>query len=322
MILGVRLKDEALLYAGLKVAIWQSYLLDHLSFPHFSLWSPAASFQSKKLGAYHYLLFTLAFHITSDPGFHKLAKLQQIFGWDSSTLPAKLLTLVPEKVAPPVPLFARPLAEEMTVGLLKFTTRDWSAACSLSGWNSGIFSFHKNRVSILNAGPQSGPLDSLEQFGIQRACHVTTSQFREITWDKSPYHFRLKGWTKLFALPTWMHLDFLYESQKITLSAHLQEGKPSDVHMVFYIRSDQVIIGGKTVLRAGGLERYSGSSVPLEFQTGDETIFLEPQTNQPMQVIPLSGGDFFWGAHFLVVFSLGNNLGHNKEQEPFQCVIK
>jgi hypothetical protein len=309
MILGALLKNETLLYAGLKVALWQIHTLDQKGLPHFSLWSRAAAFYPKHLAAANYMLFTLAYHLTSEQGFQQAAQIQKHYGWDPASLPAKLLTLVPDKAIPPVRLSYRPFAEEMTVGMVKFTAQPGSMACTLSGWNSGLFSYHKNETAIVNCGPQAGSLDNLDAFGIERACSLASRGFQEMIWEKTAYHFRLKGWTKVFALPTWMQVDAFFEAQKLTLSCQLQENRPSqDLSMVFYGRCDQIGIGGKTTLQAGSLERYQAKSVPLELRSGSEIIFIEPLTEQEMQIIPLAGGEHFWGAHFLIAFPFRDAL--------------
>ena len=193
---------------------------------------------------------------------------------------------------------------------MKFMTPQSSMACSLSGWNSGVFSYHKNHAAIVNAGPQTAPLDDLEKFGIDRTCSLTSRTFNEITWEKTAFNFRLKGWTKIFAHPAWMQIDANYEVQKLKLSCLLQEDRPSDdLAMVFYAKGDQLVIGGKETLQAGSLERYQGKAVPLELIAEDEKIFIEPEVDQEMQIIPLAGGEYFWGAHFLIASSRYQKAG-------------
>jgi hypothetical protein len=224
---------------------------------------------------------------------------------------------VPEKNAIPLKLSFKPFAEEMTVGLMKFMTPQSSMACSLSGWNSGVFSYHKNYAAIVNAGPQLAPLDDLEKFGVNRTCSITSRNFNEITWEKTAFNFRMKGWTKIFAHPAWLQIEAHYEAQKLHLSCHLQEGQPSEnLAMVFYARGDRLVIGGKETLQAGSLERYQGKSLPLELQAENEKIFIEPLVEQEMQIIPLAGGDHFWGAHFLIAFPLSEG------KDFFQYLIR
>jgi len=310
MILGVVLKKEALVYAGLKAALWQTYTLDHRGLPHFSLWSRAVTFRPSELAFSNHLLFTLAYRLTSDPGFNHAAQIQKQYGWDPVSLAGKLLTLIPEKRPTPLRLAFKPFAEEVTVGLMKFITPEWSMACTLSGWNSGLFSYHKHHVAIVNVGPQMAPLDDLEKFGIDRTCSLTSRTFNEITWEKTQYNFRMKGWTKIFAHPVWMQIEAHFEAQKLKLSCRLQEDRDTEnLMLVFYLKEDRLVIGGKEALQGDSLERYQGKAVPLELRAEDEKIFIEPQIGeQEMQSIPLAGGDHFWGAHFLVAFPFRESL--------------
>ncbi len=309
MIIGVLLKNEALIYAGLKAALWQTHTLDHRGLPHFSLWSRASTFRPSNLAFSNHLLFTLAYRLTSDPGFNHAAQIQKYYGWDPVSLAGKLQMLVPEKIQTPLKLSFKPFAEEMTVGLMKFMTPQWSMACSLSGWNSGVFSYHKNHAAIVNCGPQLAPLDDLEKFGIDRTCSLTSRTFNEIIWEKTPFNFRMKGWTKIFAHPAWMQIEAHYEAQKLRISCQLQEDRIAEgLAMVFYLKGDQLAIGGKETLQGGSLERYQGKALPLELRAENEKIFIEPEADQEMQIIPLAGGDHFWGAHFLVAFPLQESI--------------
>ncbi len=304
MILGVCQKIEPLIYAGLKVAYWQSHMLDHAGLPHFSLWSLAPRYQASHLAAFNYLLFTLAYRITSGQGFLQAAQIQKLHGWDPTSLAGKLLSLIPDKLEISVQLPFRPLTEEITLGMLKFTTPQWSMVCGLGGWNSGVFSYHKGSAALLNAGPQIEPLDALEGFGVERG----GGPFHEVLWEKTAHHFRLKGWTKIFALPTWMMMDAHFEAQKLTLSCLLQEGKPHNrLFFVFYASCDHLSIPGKIPLQAGGLQGYQGKSLPIQIEAENQTIFIEPETECEMQIIPLAGGSHFLGAQFLIAYAFSND---------------
>lgn len=310
MILGYCLKNDTLIYAGLKTATWQAYSLDHQGSPHLSLWVRAASFNQNRLAAHNHLLFTLAYRLTSENGFLQAAQLQKTV-YDPHALTTKLQMLIPEKLEAPIRLTFRPLAEEITVGLLKFATPQMSIACALSGWNSGLMSYHKNHVAIVNCGPQVTPLDDLSSFGIDRSCSLNRRRFQEVVWDKSVYNFRLKGWTKAFALPLWLEVDFAFQAHKLSFSCFIQEERPRDnLNFVFYCKCQKVVIGGRTSLQAGDLNRYQGKALPLELCSNDENIFLEPSSDQEMEIVPLAGGEFFWGANFLVAFRPLKNLLH------------
>jgi hypothetical protein len=77
MILGVRLKNEVLQRAGLKIAIWHVHLLDREGRPHLSLWSRACSFRGSNLSVWNHVLFTIAYRLTGEAGFAKLSEIAQ-----------------------------------------------------------------------------------------------------------------------------------------------------------------------------------------------------------------------------------------------------
>lgn len=293
MILGVRLKNEVLLRAGLKVAVWHVHLLDQEGRPHLSIWSRARSFRPMVLSTWHHVLFTIAHRLTAEAGFAKLAERE----WDSGAFASSLLVLVPSTAAPTVLNLYHPFAEEMTVGMMKFSNNEMSFMAHLSGWNSGLFSFHKKEVAILNGGPQVGAYDDLDQFGICRTWGVKQRPFQEIVWEKTAYHCQLKGWTQLFAASQWLELDARLQAGQLMLSCnHLSES------MVLFLKCDQLVVGGKHALETGALEGYEGKAAALQLQGPSEKLLIHPDASLSMKVIPLAGGDHFWGADFLIAF--------------------
>lgn len=308
MILGVRLKNETLQRAGLKIAIWQVHLLDHTGSPHASIWSSARTFRPSTLSLWNHTLFTIAYRLTKETGFQKLSEIAQNQFWDPSAFPIKLLVLVPSNLPQALSNPYRPFAEEMTVGLMKFPHPDFSFAATLSGSNSGLFSFHKKQVALVNAGPQVGSFDDSSQFGITRT-FSKIRPFQEITWEKSAYHCQLKGWTQLSAIPVWLHMDARIQAGQLSMELSIQEKTLQDpVHFVLFLKCDKLVLGGKHHLETGTLERYDGRSLTLELQSGQEKMVIHPDLASTMQVIPLAGGDHFWGAQFLVALSINQNL--------------
>jgi hypothetical protein len=312
MILGVCQRNEPLVYAGLKVAYWQSYLLDSAGFPHVSLWSLARDYSPSLLSAFHYLLLTLAYRITSGQGFLQAAQTQKIKGWDPTSIAGKLLSLVPDPLVNPIRLPFRPLTEEITLGMLKFTMAEWSCMCGVSGWNSGVFSYHKKGIAIVNSGPQWAPLDALDRFGIERE----GGPFHDLIWEKTAHHFRLKGWTKLFSCQTWMMMDCHYQAGRVKLSCELQEGHSTEgLYFVFYAACDRLSIVGKKILSAGTMQRYQGKALPVEISGENEVFFIEPEAAEQMEVIPLAGGPYFFGSQFLIAYQF-------KEKNLLQFVLR
>lgn len=316
MILGVRLKNEVLQRAGLKIALWHVHLLDSQGRTHLSVWSRARSFRLSTLSLWKYVLFTIAYRLTGQSGFDQLAEIAKGEAWDPKAFPVKLLILVPSKVSSLLSYPLRPFAEEMTVGIVKFSTLEMSMMAHLSGWNSGLFSFHKKEVALINAGPQVGSYDHLEQFGVCRTWGVKERPFQEIIWEKTAYHCHLQGWTRLLALPLWLELKARLQAAQATLEVTFQDKEiKAPLSMILFLHCPKLVIGGKYHLEVGSLERYEGKSLPLELQGAQEKMVLHPDTALSMQVMPLAGGDHFWGAHFLAAFPLD-------PAKPFKVEVK
>ncbi len=305
MILGVRLKNEVLQRAGLKIAIWNVHLLDAQGRPHLSTWSRARSFRPSTLSLWHHALFTIAYRLTGERGFFTLSELAKEQAWDPEAFPIKLMVLAPSTMQPTLPSPYHPFAEEITVGIMKFANADMSLMAQLSGWNSGLFSFHKNEVSIANAGPQVGSYDDVGKFGICRTLPAKNRAFQEITWEKTAYHCHLKGWTQLSALPLWIEMDARLQAGQASIEVVIQDKTvEAPLSMVLFLKCNKLILGGKHHLETGTLETYDGKALTLELQGPTEKMALHPDPALSMKVIPLAGGDHFWGAQFLVAFPL------------------
>jgi hypothetical protein len=313
MILGVRLKNEILQRAGVKIALWQVHLLDAQGDPHLSLWSRAQSFRPSLLSLWNYVLFTLAYRLSGQSGFQQLAEKAKGHAWDAKAFPVKLLAFVPSTLQPLQHHF-RPFAEEITVGMMKFSNSEMSMMAHLSGWNSGLFSLHKKEVALVNAGPQVGSYDAIDRFGICRTWGIKERPFQDIVWEKSAYHCQLSGWTQTVALPLWLELNARLQAGRATFEVGVQEKVIEEpLSMVLFLRSPKLIVGGKTSLERGSLARYEGRALPLELQAMQEKMLIHPDPSLTMQVIPLASGDHFWGADFLVAFPLSETTSFKIE---------
>lgn len=310
MILGVRLKNEALVRAGLKIAVWHVHLLDGAGRPHLSVWSRASSFNPPSLLLWSHVLFLIAHRLSGEGGFKRLSEvfLHQLgqHAANLSGFPTSLLVLVPSTMPPSLTQLSHPFAEEMTVGIMKFSNPEMSFMAHVSGWNSGLFSLHKKEVAVVNGGPQVGAYDDLAQFGIHRTWGAKHRPFHEITWEKTAYHCHFKGWTKLSRLPLWLELDAKFHAGQVSVETLFQEksAPEGEISLLLFLKCDKLIVGGKHQFESRSLERYEGKPLPLELKGSSEKMVIQSDVGQVMKVIPLAGGDHFWGADFLAAFPI------------------
>lgn len=285
MLIGLCQKNEALIFAGLKVAYFQLQ-----NMPHYALWNTGLALH--ELRALQGLLFTLAHRISGDSAFVE-TKPKSRFVRD-------LLFLVPEKLQSPIRLPYKFVADEKELGSVKFGTEEGSFMCGLTGRNSGVFSYHKKEVAIVNAGPHLGDLDGLERFGIERE----VGKLDDLVWEKSGHHFRLQGWTKVFSCQTWMEVGAEYHSGKFSFNG-LFYGPEKPV-FVLYCRGDKLVLGGKTSFHPHGLQRYQGKSLPAQLMGGKEALFIEGEGE--MRVVSLGEGTSYFGAQFILAY-FGEEIG-------------
>lgn len=303
-VLGHLQNREDLCLASLKVANWLLHLLDHRGLPLTTLWAEATGFSTLKLVALFEALFSIAYEMTHH-SFFEQAFLLQKRSLSENQRPlfiAHLMTLLPaDKKQYPYELIK--VAEEATLGMIKFSKKETTVAFVLTGWNSGMGRLQKKEIGVVNFGPQVGPLDDLSRFGIARKC---LKNFQDLVWEKEPDGALIKGWTQMYALPYSFEATLAYLAGNLKIKLFLDEVAPKrGLNFVFYVQAQEAQIQGKKQLSQGTLDRYSGSPLPVIFSKGEETLLLEPHQEQGvMEVIPLGGGDEFWGANFLVSFSM------------------
>ncbi len=171
------------------------------------------------------------------------------------------------------------------------------------GDHTGLGKIDFKQISVVSMGPHYFPLGELARFGIFRSGEDLSDI--EMNRDK------IGGWTKLVAGDrpfgsgaTWIYFSAEKEPKKIKLSASFENGKGEDPFaFVFFIKADSIKLSDKKIAK-GSLSSYQGPNSQIECISGAETIAINSTIKSPIQIIPLAGGEFFWGADFLVAFEI------------------
>lgn len=174
---------------------------------------------------------------------------------------------------------------------------------SYKGDHTGLGSITFNDVAVVAMGPHYFPLGELSRFGIYR----DGDDFSDIEESKT----RVWGWTKLVAGDrsfgsgaTWIQFSAEKKEDEILLHAGFENGKGEDPFaFVFFVKAEEVRIADKRYVK-GGLSHFQGLGTSVELVMGQEKISLQSETKMTMQIIPLAGGDYFWGADFLIAFEV------------------
>jgi hypothetical protein len=183
------------------------------------------------------------------------------------------------------------------------------------GCKSGLGAFLKHDVGVLNFGPQLLPVGRGDQFGIAGLPH-------ELKIESLENGYHLKGTTSVSShhpkdrellnlsqsgnSGLWIEAEHFLQNQTLDLKIQFSGLRPiTDAAFVFFAKAPLCAIETLHRLRAGSLDRYSGPVKTIEFLSEKGRVDLRcSQGATSMEVIPLAGDDSFWGADFLVVFSM------------------
>ena len=284
--------------ASLKIAHWLLNLLDGESRLMAGIWMPPDDFSEQKLGASWDFLLQLASAMSGDVRF-KRSRAAFTDPWIES-LRAYLLPKVEARAKFPL----SPILEEMTVGMMSYHAKEWNGIFSLSGYGSGLGAIHRKSAKIVTIGPQKAPFDDFSTFGIFRR-----PPFKEMGWEKGGTGALLQGWTQ--AADMWMQMAAACGPEEVHLGVRCDVLK-ENFYMVFYVQGAALTVNGAKTLTKGELHCYRGPATEIVVQGDKEKIRIEPREETYVEIIPLAGGDFFYGSDFLIAFPW------RKDQSPVE----
>lgn len=202
------------------------------------------------------------------------------------------------------------------------------AMCTLHGEHTGLGSFRQGDVEILNYGPQHLPLSECQGFGIEGNILSDHGMRRSIMESKRS-SFMLKGCVRLVDTPRfssagmeafrgiWLEVVQEYKRPHLYLKTHFLGLDGWDkVAFSFFVKANQCHVSSKKTLYPKTLERYVGKVETLRFESAESSVELRDLSCEgEMHVIPLAGGESFWGADFLVAYLLSS------QQSDYQWVM-
>jgi hypothetical protein len=194
--------------------------------------------------------------------------------------------------------------------------------CTLHGGHTGLGELHLGDIGIVNYGPQYLPLGECEGFGIEGNALSDHGMRRSmIEWRRGS--FVLKGCTRLVDQPSSSPFD-VGHFRGIWLEVMQEFKKPhfylkttflgldgwDSVAFSFFAKASQCKIQSQT-LKPRKLERYDGEAHTLLLEGKENFLELRPLAFKgKMQVIPLAGGNNFWGADFLIAYFMTSEHRH------------
>lgn len=200
--------------------------------------------------------------------------------------------------------------------LVGFRSAEQHVVCTLHGVQTGLGGIRQKDVEIVTYGPQYLPLGDCQGFGIQ-GNPLSDQGARRSSIELKKGAFVLKGCTRMpdqhSSVPSvlgkfrgiWLEIEQEYKKPRFQLNARFLslEGWEG-IAFSFFIKAKRCKIESR-ILSPRTLERYEGAGMTVVFEGEEEKLALQPLFSVgKMEIIPLAGGDDFWGADFLAAFHL------------------
>lgn len=107
-----------------------------------------------------------------------------------------------------------------------------------------------------------------------------------------------------FSPEIWFEVDLKEKKESVELDLKWYGlSFSSPLYFSFFIKAERADIKELSILRKT-LHRYSGSYSSIVFSSLEESLLFEAEGVGKMEIIPLSGDDFFWSCDYLVTLEL------------------
>jgi hypothetical protein len=325
-LLALITKRQDLQDVVLQLAHWQLNTLDAMAKPLAGLFVREQEGKSLQHLCLSYLLFRSAAILSEKTPFAAIAaaamksieehlkkeeeKLQPLWPLIEKWL-EKYKTLSTAPLSLPEQIY------DPSTALVGYRSSSQHVICTLHGGHTGLGTLRLGDVEIVNYGPQYLPLGECQGFGIEGNALSDHGMRRSlIEWRR--HSFSIKGCTRLVDQPSLSPLE-VAKFRGIWLEVVQEFKKPhfylktnflgldgwDSVAFSFFVKASLCRTQSQQCLHPRTLERYEGEVQTVVFEGQDHVLELRSLSCKgTMQVIPLAGGNNFWGADFLVAYLL------------------
>lgn len=320
------LKDNVL-----RIANWQLNTLDLDGKPLCGLFVRENEGSALQHVCLNYLLFRSAALLSEETPFAALAErsLQNIQSYaEKEDQPIDVLWILIEKwldqyrVVSQAPLELSENIHDTSTALVGYRSPSQHVVCTLHGAHTGLGELHFGDIAIVNYGPQYLPLGECKGFGIEGNA-LSDHGIRRSTIESSRGAFILKGCTRMVDQPSsslfgigdfrgiWLEVVQEFKRPHFYLkTTFLGLDGWESVAFSFFINAKECNINSQTI-KQRTLHQYDGEAQTLILEGNEQELELRPLSFKGrMQVIPLAGGNVFWGADFLVSYLMNHDQRH------------
>ena len=150
-------------------------------------------------------------------------------------------------------------------------------------------------------------------FGCHRTRFSDHNGYADVKIHETESGLFFNSWMRLpssndqFLGHTWMNLEAVAEKKELFVNLKWVDyfEKP-ELSLLFFIKAEKAIVDKIFYLHPDTLDRYEGKAADLCFVNGVKSLSISTSLESSMKVIPLSGGQHFWGAKFLVAYNIGS----------------
>lgn len=330
-LLALLTKRRDLEETALRLVHWQMNTLDATGKPFSGLFVREKDGKTLERLCLSYLLFRGAAALSEDSPFGAIAAaaMQGIQAYVEQYQEAidPLWPLIERwleqyKVISKAPLALSEHIYDPSTALAGYRSSSQHVVCTLHGGHTGLGVLKQGDIEIVSYGPQYFPLAECQGFGIEGNALTDQGMRRSIIeWRR--HSFSLKGCTRLVDQPSSGEESGIFRGIWLEVT---QEFKPPHFYLKtsflgldgwdavafsFFVKAASCTIHSQQRLLPRTLERYEGPIHSLVFEGEQTSLELQAFSFEGvMQVIPLAGGNNFWGSDFLIAYSLNSNQRH------------
>lgn len=306
-----------------KLARWQLNTLDHRSVPFAGLFGPEGEGSIPELAMHNALLFGAVAQFAGEncwtPIIERQWEVVRQFSEDEEVaLQPHLLAMSlyidePDSGGGLIELPNTILDNALAMAGIRGDAG--SGAVTLFGSRSGMGCFHGDSVRLLSYGPQRLPLGDCLGYGVEGGMRILCTEMKNV--EAIDGKGQVSGVARMASRTTqektlsppgpsgiWIDLNQTVNCDGIIVEAAFQQVYDEvPLAFSFFVQCDACSVGHDKVIRRRSFDKYQGKFEPIRFGGGEEEFELTMEGKcREMHVVPLGGGENFWGADYLIAF--------------------
>ena len=334
---GKLAEDTTYITVAEKITEWQIKTLDHEYNPFLGLYSYEGEVVFEELLISNYSLFNTVARLCHHPDLAFLADRQlehfmKMRSKDPWEIPSFYRIL--NQWFSSFPLLDSVLYKssenfiDKDLALVGLRTNNTSTIASLYGGKSGMGCFHHGDVQIVSYGTQHSSLGDCSGFGLEGARRMLAHQIKAIEASNGEFNLigvaRLAGSQKESSLykispykgtdlsGVWMETEISYKNECLSIDTNFLKLFDIDLSFTLFVKASECFIEGKEAIKPRSLKHYKVDAQRVLLKGQTSAIILDVHQKSEMHIIPLGGGNNFWGADFLIAYICDPLQSRNK----------